>query len=119
LGDFSHLGNTEDIPVLMGALAHEISTASLCGVSIEGFSGETTEIKIGQSHVGVLSTGREFIFGFVPSSKVGVESSSLVIQETCITEQGLQNVLNGVIQCLSSNSNGLGIGRVGSDYCCC
>jgi hypothetical protein len=103
LGDFSHLKGVEDIPVLMGALAHEVSTASMFGVKIdmgenmgenrsETKSETKSEIKIGQTFVGVLSTGREFIFGFVPCYSSMEKLQNLIVQGTCITEHGLQHV---------------------------
>lgn len=83
IGDFTHLESSEQIPILMGALAHEVSTASMFNVFID----TPNEYVFGQSSVGVLSNERTFLAGFLPSKNVDYTKISLKyfeINEECI-----------------------------------
>jgi len=106
IGDFQHVSSAEDIPKLMGALAHEVSTASLFGGFISGpacfgnvgfvDTADSTIVRpmpkvvIGDRYIGVLSTGRKFLFGFVPGEQNSwLHGARLVMHGLAITETGL------------------------------
>ena len=106
IGDFQHVETPEDIPKLMGALAHEVSTATLFNAFISGaacfgnvgyIDSETNsvvrplpKIVIGDRHVGVLSTGRKFIFGFVPGEQSSwLYGARISLHGLSVTDTGL------------------------------
>lgn len=100
IGDFTHLENSEQIPILMGALAHEVSTASMFNVFI-GVDGSPNEYVFGQSSVGVLSNERFFLAGFVPSKNIDYTKISL--RGISINEEGIENHIFNVSQVVDTS----------------
>lgn len=90
IGDFTHLETPEKIPILMGALAHEVSTASMFNTMIENLK-PVPNFAFGQASVGVLSNDRCFLAGFVPPKTQSFDLLSL--RGLAITEDGIRERL--------------------------